>query len=105
DSSKHIRQAAAEALKYYNPKIVFPVLLTHLKSDTNKHVQLALIESITVVGDSSAVTSLLPFLKNDDSVIRQLTVRAIAVLGDNRIIPYIEAASHDENKFVRDEAN
>src|SRR5262249_25694876 len=75
DPNKQVRQATAEVLKYYNPKISRPALLNHLKADTNEHVQLAIIESLTAVGDDSAIDPLLTFVNDRRSVIRQMTVR------------------------------
>ncbi|HEY0432447.1 MAG TPA: HEAT repeat domain-containing protein [Chitinophagaceae bacterium] len=102
---KHVRQASAEVLKYYNPKIARPALLAHLQVDTNEHVQLAIIESLVAVGDDSAIGPLTGFVNDNRPVIRQMTIRALGVIGNNKVIQYLQKASHDENPFVRKEAD
>jgi HEAT repeat protein len=97
-----VQWRAAEALASMGPG-VFEVLVDTLHS-RSKDIRLGAIEALGDSGDSRAVPSLVPLLKDPDNEIRWETALALGMLDDKEVIPALRDALRDKDRFVREGA-
>lgn len=86
-----------------NPRVV-DALIWSLDYN-NLVIREAVIQSLGKIGDSQAVTFLIPLLNDKSFAIKLSTIKALGQIGDLEAIPFLEkVAASDADPHIRDEA-
>ena len=89
DSNSGVRAAAARTIGFVGDRAAVPVLLDHLRRDTDILAGEQIGEAIGRLGDQSAVPALLEALGNEDEAIQSRSAYALGLLGSQEAVPLL----------------
>jgi hypothetical protein len=85
-------------------KEAVPTILEMLRVAESHSVKMACLNALGRLGDVGVVPDILPFMENEDVMLRVEAVHAVAGVGSEECIPHVERHLNDENWWVRREA-
>lgn len=89
DPNPGVRAAAARTIGLVGDRAAVPVLLDHLRRDTDVLAGEQIGEAIGRLGDQSAVTALLETLGSEDEAMQSRSAYALGLLGSEEAIPLL----------------
>jgi HEAT repeat protein len=93
---------AIQALKNFSSEGAVATLLDALSHEKNNHIRVAILDSLTSLGDPSSVKTIAPLLSDPNTFVRQRAAYSIGLIGGADAEPALLAALPSEKQlYVR----